>query len=692
MENHAILPQSFPQSSAGFGASQLRPAQPNLNQPSTNQSYARSVVLEREHVLKSHETAQEVGSPPENITGKDFKVLGTDADVKSVKSETVQTNDQKYIGEMVDESGQNRTVERDSDRMVDAAEDGAGSSLNLSDGKMVETAVAENKYATDNARKDEVHSSVNRDSLQQKETHEHWKLELQKATDAGLSSADPDKGSRTDGHPPRLQVQGHPQPMLKPQGPTLLQPGQSFNQIELQAPHLKQPVDAPLSGIPDPGSHAHFGRGPGQLGPRPGSYEPHSAPQGPPPTLLAPDSVDPRGGIMGRAPPLGPEVHFGPLPVRANEPERGPLGRLHGAEPISSRLNTGAGLDSSKFGLHDEKFKALAGDYLNSFQMENAQPHDHPAVRPFDPHHAGGGGPPPRFLPSHRPPAGLLSSIGGERDLPVPYDGNKGRVGPGHGHSDLFGPGPEFGRDHMTHFPLRSPDREYHGISSHGFGSISSFPHGHSGLNDIDGVDARRFGEGSRSFNLPSDPVGHNGRFPHLSGHMWRGDVDNPGNFRFGEHMAPGPPLNHTRDDIFGQAAMSGQVRRGAFLGPHNLSSHPHMVEPAGYGPVSSLPRFGEPGHRSNYSLQGDVDSFDKSRKRKSISMGWCRICRIDCETVEGLDAHSQTREHQKMAMDLVISIKQQSRRKQKNSGGRAAREDVGKKRNIGYEGRGNKH
>lgn len=65
-------------------------------------------------------------------------------------------------------------------------------------------------------------------------------------------------------------------------------------------------------------------------------------------------------------------------------------------------------------------------------------------------------------------------------------------------------------------------------------------------------------------------------------------------------------------------------------------------------------------------SFQGDADSFDKSRKRKPLSMGWCRICRIDCETVEGLDAHSQTREHQKMAMDLVISIKQQSKRKQK--------------------------
>lgn len=185
---------------------------------------------------------------------------------------------------------------------------------------------AEDKYATDDAQKDEIHSLVYRDSSRQIEPHEHWKQELQKATDAGLSSADPGKGSHTDGHPCRSQVQGHPQPMIKSQGPGLLQLGQSFNQIELQSSLLKQPFDAPLIGIPDPGSNAHFGRGPHQLGPRPGSFELHSAPQGPPPTVLAPGYVDPHGGIMGKAPPLGPEVRFGPHPVRTNEPERGSLG------------------------------------------------------------------------------------------------------------------------------------------------------------------------------------------------------------------------------------------------------------------------------------------------------------------------------------------------------------------------------
>lgn len=64
--------------------------------------------------------------------------------------------------------------------------------------------------------------------------------------------------------------------------------------------------------------------------------------------------------------------------------------------------------------------------------------------------------------------------------------------------------------------------------------------------------------------------------------------------------------------------------------------------------------------------FQGDMESFDNSRKRKPLSMSWCRICNIDCETVDGLDMHSQTREHQQMAMDIVLSIKQQNAKKQK--------------------------
>ena len=45
-----------------------------------------------------------------------------------------------------------------------------------------------------------------------------------------------------------------------------------------------------------------------------------------------------------------------------------------------------------------------------------------------------------------------------------------------------------------------------------------------------------------------------------------------------------------------------------------------------------------------------------------------CLICKIDCETVEGLEVHSQGREHQKMAMDMVLSIKKENAKKHRSS------------------------
>ena len=113
--------------------------------------------------------------------------------------------------------------------------------------------------------------------------------------------------------------------------------------------------------------------------------------------------------------------------------------------------------------------------------------------------------------------------------------------------------------------------------------------------------------------------------------------------------------------------------------------------------------------------LQVGMNPFDNSRKRKAASMGWCRICKVDCETVEGLDLHSQTREHQQMAMDMVLTIKQQNAKKQKwviivyqmihnlgkpnvllslfcrTSNDQSSLEEPKKSRGSGYEVRGNK-
>lgn len=58
------------------------------------------------------------------------------------------------------------------------------------------------------------------------------------------------------------------------------------------------------------------------------------------------------------------------------------------------------------------------------------------------------------------------------------------------------------------------------------------------------------------------------------------------------------------------------------------------------------------------------MDSIDQFRNRKPPSTGWCRICEFDCEAVEGLEMHSQTREHQNMSMDMVKSIKLKIKKK----------------------------
>jgi hypothetical protein len=64
--------------------------------------------------------------------------------------------------------------------------------------------------------------------------------------------------------------------------------------------------------------------------------------------------------------------------------------------------------------------------------------------------------------------------------------------------------------------------------------------------------------------------------------------------------------------------------------------------------------------------MPNDIEPMDLRRKRKPGSTGWCRICQIDYYIVEGLEKHSQTREHQKTTMDMVLSIKQDNAKKKK--------------------------
>ncbi|XP_021804135.1 uncharacterized protein LOC110762317 [Prunus avium] len=243
---------------------------------------------------------------------------------------------------------------------------------------------------------------------------------------------------------------------------------------------------------------------------------------------------------------------------------------------------------------------------------------------------------------------------------------------PTHGHPDFVG------RRLVDGLAPRSPVRDYPGLPPHGFRGF--------GPDDFDGREFHRFG----------DPLGnqfHEGRFSNLPGHFRRGEFEGPGNLRM---------VDHRRNDFIGQDGHPGHLRRGDHLGPHNLreplgfgSRHSRMGDMAGPGNFESFrgnkpnhPRLGEPGFRSSFSLQrfpndgtytGDLESFDHSRKRKPASMGWCRICKVDCETVEGLDLHSQTREHQKMAMDMVRSIKQNAKKQKLTSGDQSLLEDANK-------------
>ncbi|GAA0148511.1 hypothetical protein LIER_07932 [Lithospermum erythrorhizon] len=179
------------------------------------------------------------------------------------------------------------------------------------------------------------------------------------------------------------------------------------------------------------------------------------------------------------------------------------------------------------------------------------------------------------------------------------------------------------------------------------------------------------FGPLPRSFGLQlgahQRPYGRNNGMPPndrevLSGPSWSGDMSGPHNF-------PGPfrSLDGAGLGAFPVGGRMGEIA-GAF--PHHL----HGRDSFG-GNLSDFPGLGEPGFRSNDSRQGFADDilysdnlcpFETSQPRKPLSVGWCRLCKTDCESVEGFDIHSQSREHQRIAMVIVKTIKQQNKKKSK--------------------------
>ncbi|XP_073009667.1 uncharacterized protein [Typha latifolia] len=277
----------------------------------------------------------------------------------------------------------------------------------------------------------------------------------------------------------------------------------------------------------------------------------------------------------------------------------------------------------------------------------------------------------------------------GERHRHVGFHEDFGRIS---GHPDLLRSGAEFGHHRMDGLPpLRSPGREYGSLPSSRFG-LANQPR----FEDFDGIEPRGFVERSKALNFPPD-------------HFLRGIPDGPGGLRNMDQLdldGPDVPRSHFRPgDSFGSRNLPSILRGGEYLGQGPL----RLGDPTGYGGYNMPgrvhpgdPLFGsnysrhgfpnEAGHFSSVSLRGDMDTFEHPRKRIAGSMGWCRICRVDCETVEGLDLHSQTREHQKTAMDMVLNIKQEVGKKQKlSSDEQASIDDTSKSRKANFENRGNR-
>ncbi|XP_020533810.1 AT-rich interactive domain-containing protein 1A isoform X2 [Jatropha curcas] len=483
------------------------------------------------------------------------------------------------------------------------------------------------------------------------------------------------------GPPRHTQLPGHPSAPLRPLGAGLTpNSGQPLNPPSeyFQQPLYQQSHGSDVSPTGDPGSTSVFGRGPSHYGPQ-GPYT-----QG------------------ERRPSYGHESDMFPNHTANFMDGRrlDPLGHQPGMPPNMMRMNGAPGLDSSSgLELRDDRFRPLPdpsrivdrGEFEEDLKHFPRPPHlgtekygsHFPSSRALDrgPHSYGmdlppkpldngphglnydsvppGGSAPPRFFP-HRHDGMMHPNDLGE--IPAGFQDNVvGRQPDGRNHPDIFGPPPRYGRRHMDGMAPRSPSRDYPG-----FGAFH-------GLDDIAGRESRRFGDSY-----------HGNRFPVLPSHLRRSEFEGhgqdvfPKHFRRGEHLDPHELPSHIREPIG-----YGASRMGELTGPGNFF-HPRLGEP-GYRNSYSLK--GIPGDGGNYT--GDLESFDGSRRRKSSSMGWCRICKVDCETVEGLDLHSQTRDHQKMAMDVVLTIKKNAKKQKLAPSDHSSLDDTSKSRNASFEGRG---
>ncbi|KAK3165977.1 hypothetical protein QOZ80_1AG0040040 [Eleusine coracana subsp. coracana] len=212
------------------------------------------------------------------------------------------------------------------------------------------------------------------------------------------------------------------------------------------------------------------------------------------------------------------------------------------------------------------------------------------------------------------------------------------------------------------------------GFNSSGehFRSLAAHPGRHN-VNHNDVEDLKRFPGpahlemGSNSFERT---LGRHDGFPDRPAFANQKEFDHHGTDGMPNLRNPGPFVQ-------GMSGVPGGARKD-FLGPVNF---PGNAQHAFDGPAFLHSRF-HPGHMhpddpnmvADYSLHGfakEPGHFGLGGPMRNTGAGWCRICMFNCGSVENLDLHVQTREHQQFAMDLILKMKQDVAKRQKlNHGG----------------------
>ncbi|KAL5206110.1 hypothetical protein ABZP36_034319 [Zizania latifolia] len=142
-----------------------------------------------------------------------------------------------------------------------------------------------------------------------------------------------------------------------------------------------------------------------------------------------------------------------------------------------------------------------------------------------------------------------------------------------------------------------------------------------------------------------------------------------PGN---GQLDFDNPEFPHTRfhpGDTFVPMNLCGAWGGGGIHGHGQM----HGIETSGYGYRGHL-HPDDPNLAIDYSQHGfptESSQFGLGGHMSTGDVSWCRICNVGCGTVENLDLHVQTREHQQHAIDIILKMKQAvAKRRKMNSGG----------------------